>query len=417
MLYWYLLWNQQDYGGYAVEQTMKDKLLALAEAQRGAMVEFCRRLIQTPSMPGQEEKAARLVQAEMERLGYDQVWIDEVGNVIGLIRGSGDGPRLQFNTHLDHVDPGTPSAWPYPPYGAEVHDGAIWGRGACDIKGPTATQVHAMGALKAAGLPRRADIYVVAVVFEEVGGLGTRHLAKTLACNYAVIGEATGNRLMRGHRGRTEVVVHFHGRSVHASMPALGINPHYSAARFLTALREVPMVEDPSLGWASVAPTLYLTDQTSANVVPSLVELHLDWRQVPGEDPESILARLQPLLEASLTDSCHGDLRMPEQTFTTWTGQQHTWPFSFPAFILPATHPLVTTAQAALEESYGRQVPVGHWRFATDGGHLMQAGVPCIGFAPGDEALVHTVEEHISIDEMVEGMTGYMALALALGEL
>ena len=229
-----------------MEQASKERLVTLAEARRGPMVGFCRQLIQTPSMSGQEGEAARLVRAEMTRLGYDQVWIDDVGNVIGLIRGSGGGPRLQFNTHLDHVDPGDLAAWPYPPYGGEVHNGAIWGRGACDIKGQTATQVHAMAALKAAGLPHRADIYVVAVVFEELGGLGTRRLAETLPCDYAVIGEATGNRLMRGHRGRTEVVVRFRGRSVHASMPALGINPHYSAACFLTGVRDMPMIEDPS---------------------------------------------------------------------------------------------------------------------------------------------------------------------------
>jgi len=400
-----------------MEQASKERLVTLAEARRGPMVGFCRQLIQTPSMSGQEGEAARLVRAEMTRLGYDQVWIDDVGNVIGLIRGSGGGPRLQFNTHLDHVDPGDLAAWPYPPYGGEVHNGAIWGRGACDIKGQTATQVHAMAALKAAGLPHRADIYVVAVVFEELGGLGTRRLAETLPCDYAVIGEATGNRLMRGHRGRTEVVVRFRGRSVHASMPALGINPHYSAACFLTGVRDMPMIEDPFLGPATVAPTLYLTDQTSPNVVPGLVELRLDWRQVPGEDSESIIGRLQPLLEASLSSGCRGDLNVPEGTFTTWTGQQHTCPIVFPSFVLPAEHPLVTAAQAALEGLFGRQAPVGHWRFATDGGALMQAGVPCIGFAPGDEVLVHTAQEHISIDEMVEGMAGYMALALALGEL
>lgn len=68
-----------------MKQTMKNRLFAVAEAQRQPMVDFCRRLIQTPSMSGQEERAAQMVQAEMERLGYDRVWIDEVGNVIGLV--------------------------------------------------------------------------------------------------------------------------------------------------------------------------------------------------------------------------------------------------------------------------------------------------------------------------------------------
>ena len=395
----------------------RDKLMALAQEQAQPAVNFCRRLIQTPSMSGQEGDAARLVEAEMLRLGYDRVWIDDVGNVIGLIRGSGGGPRLQFNTHLDHVDPGDPQDWSYPPYAATIHAGAIWGRGACDLKGPMATQVHALAALKQAGISFRADVYVVAVVFEERAGLGSRFLAKTLPCDYAVIGEATGNRLMRGHRGRTEIIVEFTGRSVHASMPTLGVNPHFSAARFLTGMGDLPMVHDDFLGPATVAPTLYLSDQMSANVVPGRVELHLDWRHVPSEDPATILERLQPLLDDSLTGGCQGGLRLPQVQAVTWTGQEHTWPLISPGFTVAADDPLVTTAKSALEQLYGHDVPVGHWRFATDGGHLTQAGVSCIGFAPGDETLVHTVREHIVIDDMIEGMAGNMALALALGEL
>jgi putative selenium metabolism hydrolase len=368
-------------------------------------------------MSGREADAARLVEAEMIRLGYDEVRIDEVGNVIGLLRGAGIGPRLQFNTHLDHVDPGDERGWPYPPYAGEVHNGAIWGRGACDLKGPMAAQIHALAALKAAGVPHQADIYVVAVVFEEMGGLGSRHLAQTLPCDYAVIGEATANELMRGHRGRREIVARFLGRAVHASMPSLGVNPHYSAAQFLTAIRDMPMAQDTFLGSATVAPTLYHTDQVSANVVPSKIALHLDWREVPSETPEGILDRLRQLMDQSLVDGCEGKLSLRELTSTTWTGLERTWPLESPAFLEPADGPLVTAARAALEGQFARAIQVGSWRFATDGGHLAKAGVRCIGFAPGDATLVHTVGEHIVIDEMVLGMAGNMALALALGQL
>jgi acetylornithine deacetylase/succinyl-diaminopimelate desuccinylase-like protein len=177
------------------------------------------------------------------------------------------------------------------------------------------------------------------------------------------------------------------------------------------------MVQDAFLGPATVAPTLYTTDQVSANVIPGRVEIILDWREIPAESPEDILSRLQQLLDGSLVDGCEGDLIQRDITATTWTGQEHTWPRVSPAFCVPAEGPLVTTAQAALQDLYGRKVQVGHWQFATDGGHLMKAGVRCVGFAPGDETLVHTTQEHISIDEMVLGMAGNMALALELGQL
>src|SRR5690242_9677652 len=102
------------------------------------MVEFGQRLIRTPSLPGEERAIAELTAGEMKRLGYDDVWTDRVGNVIGVLRGSGSGPSVQFNSHLDHVDVGDPALWPYPPFDAVVSDGTLFGRGASDVKGAMA---------------------------------------------------------------------------------------------------------------------------------------------------------------------------------------------------------------------------------------------------------------------------------------
>jgi len=158
--------------------------------------------------------------------------------------------------------------------GGLVRDGQVWGRGATDIKGPLACQVHAMGLLKAADLRPRGDVYVVCVVMEEVGGLGTRYLAEHLRTDCAVVGEPSANSLMRGHRGRVEVLVEVQGRSCHASMPARGVNPHYALASFIESIRHLPMAQSATFGASSMAPTLYLTDQTSANVIPARCRLH-----------------------------------------------------------------------------------------------------------------------------------------------
>jgi putative selenium metabolism hydrolase len=350
-------------------------------------------------------------------LGFDEVWIDEVGNVTGLLRGSGDGPRVQFNAHMDHVDPGEESSWPYPPYGAEIYDGAIYGRGACDLKGQLACQVHALGALKAAGIEHKADLYMAAVVWEERGGLGARHLGQVLPTDYAVIGEPTRNQLMLGHRGRCELDLRFRGHSAHAGMPQLAINPHYSVARFLTALRDLPMVEDAALGPATVSPTLIGTDQLSANVIPGEIALTLDWRSVPADESPSIVDRVRQLLDDTLLDGCKAHISLPEARGKTWTGRECTWPLTFPALALDVGDPLTLAARSALQTLFRRDVSLGYWRFATDGGRLALTSVPCIGFAPGDERLVHTVREHIRIEDMVQGMAGNMALALALGAL
>src|SRR5215204_2370187 len=106
------------------------------------MIEFARRLIQTPSLPGEERAIAELTVNEMKRIGYDDVWTDRVGNVIGVVRGVGSGPTVQFNAHLDHVDVGDPSLWPYPPFEAVIEGDTLYGRAASDVKGAMATQVH-----------------------------------------------------------------------------------------------------------------------------------------------------------------------------------------------------------------------------------------------------------------------------------
>ena len=389
----------------------RQELMAVAEAGRGEMVAFAQRLVQTPSLPGQEEAVAGLVQAEMVHLGYDRVWIDEVGNVIGCVAGGG-GPPLLFNGHMDHVDAGDPGRWAYPPFGGEVHGGELWGRGAADMKGAVAAMVYAGGLLKKLPAAAPGDRYVTAVVQEEVGGLGAQHLGRTLEVKRAVVGEASGNQLRRGHRGRVELAAHLEGRSVHASMPDLAINPHFSAARFVAGLRGLKMASDPAYGASTVAPTRVWSEPGSANVTPSALHVVLDWRNVPGERPEEIVAKLEALLAECLEPGCGGRVALSEKELVSYTGVGARYPDIFPSFTTAADDPWLLEAQAALSRALGRAVEVGAWRFATDGGHLAQAGAAVVGFGPGDDRLVHTVEERISLDQLVEGVVGYLALSL-----
>ncbi len=381
------------------------------------MISFAQRMVREPSLPGEEGAVAALVKGEMESLGYDEVWADDWGNVVGLLCGSGAGRSVMFNGHLDHVDPGQAEAWPYPPYGGELHDGRLWGRAVADMKGPLAAMVYAVGLLAKEGLRPPGDLYVAAVVQEEVGGLGTQKLTQTLRPDLAVVGEATGNHLARGHRGRLELVVRVQGRSVHASVPEQGVNPHYVLARFLQRLEGLPLVSDEVFGGSTVAPTLYFTDQRSSNVLPGEARLHLDWRNVPGEGPEEVLAQLRPLLESCLSEveGSTGEVTVHTRDLRTYTGRTATFPDVFPSFVLPANDPLILRGQGILERALSRAVEVIVWRFATDGGHLMAAGVPTIGFGPAEAPELHTVGESVPVPMLEEGLVGYTALALKLG--
>ncbi|RME78080.1 MAG: M20/M25/M40 family metallo-hydrolase [Chloroflexi bacterium] len=379
--------------------------------QKKALVDFTRRLVQTPSPPGQEQDVARLVAGEMQRLGYDEVWTDEAGNVIGKINGRG-GSTILLNGHMDHVDPGPEENWPHPPFSGRIVNDCLWGRAAVDMKGPLACMIYAAAVFKYIGLTPPGDIYMTAAVMEETGGLGSQHLAQTLSASAAICGEPSRNILRRGHRGRVELEAIFKGRSAHASVPHLGQNPHYAAAAFLLNLPRLDMPEDPALGRSSVAPTLYRIDQSSPNVIPGEVRLTLDWRNLPVEPPDSIVARLADLLPTE----AQAEVRVVTTEFTTYTGMSRLFPSIFPAFLLPEDSPYLQAAHRALVDALGRDDGIDVWRFATDGGHLMQAGIPTVGFGPGDERLAHTSQECISLPQMEESVVGYVALLQALAE-
>lgn len=414
---------------------LQQRLRAACPGRVDAVVDFCQRLIQTRSMPGAEGDIAALVQREMTRLGYDGVEVDAAGNVVGFVRG-GAGKSLMLNTHLDHVDEGNPERWPQPPFSGAVHAGAVWGRGAMDIKGPLACQVYAPALLADAGIEPAGDLYVTCTVMEEVGGIGAQVLAGQLRPDMAVVGEASRCEVARGHRGRVEIEVCFTGRGAHASIPDQAANPHYAASRFIQAVEAMPMVENDTFGPASVAPTLYTSDQTSRNVIPEQVTVVLDWRTVPEEGPERVLQRVDALARETLAaleettlhprkSSHHAGhaaafsvaTRIPTTCWKTYTGMDFENPAVFPAFELGVEDSLVQGARGALESVFDESVPIRTWRFATDGGHFMSAGIPTVGFGPGDDSLAHTTEEHIALDQMARGLLGNAALVAELGRL
>ncbi|MCG8469480.1 MAG: M20/M25/M40 family metallo-hydrolase [Gemmatimonadetes bacterium] len=380
-----------------------------------ACVEFLQRLIRTRSMPGEEGEIAELMAAELRQLGYDDVSIDAAGNVIGLIRGEGDGPSVMFNTHLDHVDAGDPSDWPHDPFGGEIHDGVVWGRGAVDIKGPLAAQVYGVAELLEGPRPA-GDVYVTAVVQEEVGGLGARHMAETLHPDLVLVGEPCRNEVRRGHRGRVELQARVRGRMAHASMTDIGRNPLTVLGRFLGELDGMDHPHDPNLGTATIAPTLIRTDQTSANVIPGEAWLTLDCRTVAGQSASTIRDVLRPILKTCEIEGTTAEILIPEDDRVSYAGLEMTYGAEHPALSLPADHAAVQAAVEVLTEPLGDAPPVDVWDFATDGGHFAEAGMTVVGFGPGDDRLAHTVNEHIHIVELERGAWGNAALARGWAE-
>lgn len=376
-----------------------------------ACLDFLQRLIQTPSLPGQEGTIARIVADECKTLGYDDVSVDDAGNVIARINGRGEAPSVMFNTHLDHVDAGDAQAWPHPPFDGVISEGKVWGRGASDIKGPLAAQVHGVADLITDAEPPPGDVFVTAVVQEECGGLGARHLVTYMEPDLVVVGEPSSNELRRGHRGRTEAILHVRGASAHASAPGRGVNPLDVIANFITNMRSLEMREHAGLGHSTVVPTLLQTDQESANVIPGEAWLTCDWRNVPGETSEDVRAALQDLAEASCIEGATVEILIPTHEFVSYSGLRMNMGANNPPYALPADHPILIAAQTVLTTPLGAPPPIGTWDFATDGGHFAKAGLTVVGFGPGNESVVHTSHEYIESSEIEAALTAYAALA------
>ncbi|VAW43182.1 hypothetical protein MNBD_CHLOROFLEXI01-1971 [hydrothermal vent metagenome] len=369
-------------------------------------VDFTQRLIQTPSMPFEEVMLAELVAAELQKLNFDQVWIDRIGNVNGRIRGTDPSlGALVLNTHLDHVDPGEPSLWSVPPFSGQIVDDRIVGRGACDIKGPLAVQVYSMAALLRNGERPRRDVVFSGVVQEEIGGAGAVHWVENLdyPVDLVVLGEPSDNKIALGHRGMTQMWVQFNGRSVHASVPEQGINPNYAMAQFLHKLSEAQseLSAHELLGATTVSPTIIKVDTKSQNVTPAWTRVCLDFRTA-SESQNSLqqfVRRLAGDLPIELEDGfCRPPIPYPDSDETIF------------GFYTPPIDEKVQRAKAAISQGMGREAALSSYQFATDGRHFVPHGLTMLGYAAGEESQAHVVDEYIPIPKMMESLRGHVAL-------
>src|SRR5512133_1611594 len=197
---------------------MYDLIKNKLDGLQGELVAFAQELLRTHSPSGDEAKAGALVVDQMNALGFDKVFADELGNVVGIMHGIEEGPTLMLSSHLDTVGTGNLSTWNESPWSGRIEGGRLHGLGAADCKGGVAAQVFAAGLLKRSLLPLRGNLVVAATVLEENGvSMGTRglvaHTLKEMGLtpDYAVLGEPTDLGLYFGHDGRAEIEVTVRG--------------------------------------------------------------------------------------------------------------------------------------------------------------------------------------------------------------
>ncbi|MCA9838178.1 MAG: M20/M25/M40 family metallo-hydrolase [Trueperaceae bacterium] len=371
-------------------------------------LELAQSLIQAKSPSGQESPATQALLEAFQTLGFDQAYLDDAGNAVGIYD-RGEGKELMFNGHLDTVPVGNESLWPHPPLTGTIADNELWGRGSVDMKSAVACMAFAAKDAVEAGFKGR--LVVTGVVQEEVGGLGARHLGDTFKPDLIILGEPSNLNMMLGHRGRIEIDVSFPGKIAHAAKNELGHNPLYDVAKFLQQLRSLELPQGGPLGGSSLTPTFLQTfPQNGKNVVPGEAKLIIDYRNIPGDEPEDVLAKLQNLA--------------PEAHFSV--GTEHgvaetgklsmTYPrIAFP-YLTPGENSYVQAARPVIKESltsFGIQFEERCWWFATDAPYLAKSGAPVIGFGPGLEDYAHTTQERVPIEHLTIARKVYSDLAVA----
>ena len=365
-------------------------------------------LIQTDSPSEHEREVMALMVAALESLGFDEAYLDRAGNAVGVFR-RGAGPTVMFNGHLDTVPYGDASLWEHGPLSGDVADGYLWGRGSVDMKSALACMAFAAKDAVAAGFA--GTLSVTAVVQEEIGGLGARHLQENMKADVVILGEPSNLNLMLGHRGRLEVEVRLPGKIAHAAKNELGDNALYHAAELLDKLRILELPAGGPLGGSTLTPThLVSQPQNGKNVVPGRADLTIDYRNIPGDEPAAILERLKTLLPAA-TFVVHDVEAKSEDGAVTVRYPQYIEPY-----LAPGENWLVNVARAALKKSlepFGVPFEERVWWFATDAPHLSEMGCPVIGFGPGDEDLAHTTRERVPLRHLEVARVVYRDLALA----
>lgn len=385
-------------------------------AHAEAMAKFLQELVRIPSLSTQEEAVAVRLAEEMKRVGFSEVWTDRIGNVVGRV-GSGHGPKLLFNGHMDTVDVGDPAHWPYPPYAASIQNGILYGRGACDMKGGLAAMVYSVKALLDAGVELAGDLYVVGVVQEEpCEGLAMRVLVEEegLRPDFVVLGEPSNLQVCIGHRGRLEMQVQVRGKAAHASAPLLGTNAIHNAARLIFGLELLAprLATDAFLGQGTLSVTVIESQAASRNAVPDCCSFFIDRRLTLGETERKALAEVQSIINTEEVDAL---VEVTECQATSYTGYAAQTRAAFPAWVMPEDHPLVQATVRSVRDTLGYRPRIGQWTFSTDGTYTAGvANIPTVGFGPGEQRYAHTMDEQIRLNDVVDAARVYARLAVEI---
>ncbi len=397
---------------------MYKEIMEKAKQYEQETTQFLCDMIGHPSFSTKEKEVIDCIKAEMEKVGFDEVRIDGLGNVIGRI---GKGDRvIAFDAHIDTVYAGDLSLWKTDPFKAEVRDGMVIGRGSVDQESGMASMVTTGRIIKELGLNDKFSVYFTGTVMEEdCDGLCWQYLIREekLVPELVVITEPTNLNIYRGHRGRMEMMVHVKGLSCHGSAPERGDNAIYKISRIALEIEKLHsrLKDDAFLGKGSVTVTQVFFSSPSQCAVPDAASIQLDRRLTFGETKDSAVSEVMEACKlAGYPDAVVEVLKYEE---TAYTGLVYPTEKYFPTWVLPEDSHWLKTAMQSYEQVLGRKPYVDKWTFSTNGVAIMgRHGIPCLGLGPGNEVYAHAPNEACPIEHLTQAAAFYAALVHALNQ-
>ena len=395
---------------------------ALACLDDAELVDLTRALIRISSVvrPGDadatEAAVARHVEGWLTKQGFD-LEVQEVApgrpNVVAWLGEKSGGRSLLLEGHTDVVTEGNPAEWTHPPFGADLVDGRIYGRGAADMKGGLAAAMVAATAIKRSGAVLNGRLVVGALVDEEGDMIGAKHLCETAIgreLDAAIICEPEQNELCLEQRGVVWARVSIRGRMAHGAMPEAGVNPITALGALL---QEVPALErrlrklcrkSPHLRPPTVTPTIArspVQGVEQSNVIPSSARALLDVRLTPGPDEAAVAREIDAACRQAMARCAGSTIEWePVNGFRLATRVER-------------SEPLVQAMIAGVRQATGRRAVFGGVPGSTDGTILrMQLSIPIVTCGPGHRLIPHQADEYVEVAELIDAAKIYVASAL-----
>lgn len=381
----------------------QEEILSLANKYKEDMTRFLRDMIAIPSESCDEKRVVLRIKEEMEKVGFDKVEIDPMGNVLGYI---GHGKHIiAMDAHIDTVGIGDINNWTHDPYEGYEDDKVIYGRGGSDQEGGMASMVYAGKIIKDLNLEDDYTLIVTGTVQEEdCDGLCWQYIINEdkIKPEFVVITEPTSTNIYRGHRGRMEIKVITRGISCHGSAPERGDNAIFKMAPILNELKELNerLIDDPFLGKGTLTVSEIFFSSPSRCAVADGCTVSIDRRLTNGETFEYAIKQIEELPSVKAAGA---KVEMYTYERPAYTGLVYPTECYFPTWVLEEEHPACQTLVEAYKGLFKEEPLVDKWTFSTNAVSIMgRYGIPCVGIGPGHEDQAHAPNELTFKDELVK---------------